>query len=129
VIRLFGKEFKNFVFVQIGIIDAGNFKGAEEVENLKAHVQNDLDRYVNFMKENGNYAVGMPFIAIDVLSEIERASEEVLAKFPGAVFFGGQLVFPKESMWTRWLHNYTVFSMQRSLYQKGVPFVILPIRV
>ncbi|MEI8344816.1 MAG: amino acid permease, partial [Candidatus Omnitrophota bacterium] len=31
VVRLFGNEFKNYVFVQIGILDAGNFKGAEEI--------------------------------------------------------------------------------------------------
>ena len=129
VIRLFGKEFKNFVFVQIGVIDAGNFKGADEVERLKLKSQEDVDRYVLFMKENGSYAVGLTYIGIDVLSQIEAISEDILKKYPGAVFFGGQLVFPEESIWTRWLHNYTVFSMQKHFYQRGTPFVILPIRV
>src|SRR5665647_3567849 len=30
-----------------------------------------------------------------------------------AVFFGGQIVFPNDSIFTRWLHNYTVFASQR----------------
>jgi len=45
------------------------------------------------------------------------------------VCFGGQVVFPNDSLLTRWLHNYTVFAIQRALYQQGVPFVIMPIRV
>lgn len=129
VIRLFGKEFKNFVFIQIGILDAGNFKGVEEVENLKAKVKADVEKYTSFMQANGFYAEGVPSIGIDVIAGVDRLSEEVLKRYPNSVFFGGQLVFPNESVWTRWLHNYTVFAMQRNLYQKGVPFVILPIRV
>lgn len=129
VIRLFGKEFKNFVFVEVGVIDAGNFKGVEEVGHLKTQVERDVDRYVNFMRQNGHYAEGRYYVGIDVMSQIEPISDDVLKRYPGAVFFGGQLVFPKESFWTRWLHNNTVFVMQRTFYQKGVPFVILPIRV
>ena len=129
VIRLFGKEFRNFVFVEIGVIDAGNFKGAQEMENLKRQVQADLDRYVDFMKRNGHYAEGLSFMGIDVVGEVEKIREEILKKFPASVFFGGQLVFPKESLWTKWLHNYTVFTMQREFYQKGIPFVLVPIRV
>jgi hypothetical protein len=38
VTRLFGDIFKNFFFLQVGIIDAGNFKGTAEIERLKEHV-------------------------------------------------------------------------------------------
>ncbi len=31
IFRLFGETYKNFVFVEIGSIDAGNFKGADEI--------------------------------------------------------------------------------------------------
>ena len=129
VIRLFGKEFRNFVFVEIGVIDAGNFKGIDEVGHLKTQTTKDVDRYVAFMKSQGYYAEGLSFIGIDVISETEKIVPEVLTRFPNAVFFGGQLVFPKESFLTRLLHNHTVFVMQRKFYQQGIPFVILPIRV
>lgn len=129
VIRLFGKEFRNFVFLEVGVVDAGNFKGVSEVENLKNHIAADLDRYVNFMASQGYYAEGLSAIGTDVISEAEKIAPVVQDRFPGAVFFGGQLVFPKESFLTRWLHNHTVFIMQRKFYQQGIPFVILPIRV
>ncbi|HOW36457.1 MAG TPA: APC family permease [Candidatus Omnitrophota bacterium] len=129
VIRFFGKEFKNFVFLEIGVIDAGNFKGAQEVDRLKLQSEKDIERYVSFMNHSGYYAQGCCAIGIDVIEEIEKVCAQTLEHFPGAVFFGGQLVFPQETVWNRWLHNYTVFAIQRKLYQKGIPFVILPIRV
>ncbi len=129
VIRLFGKEFRNFAFVQIGVIDAGNFKGAAEVDHLKQSIDKDLSRYVRFMHGQHIYAEGFSFIGTDVMEEIDTRVPDILNKYPNAVFFGGQLVFPKDHLFNRWLHNYTVFSMQRTFYQNGIPFVILPIRV
>jgi hypothetical protein len=52
-----------------------------------------------------------------------------LQRFPNAIFFGGQLVFRKDTFFTRFLHNYAVFSLQRRFYQQGLPLLILPIRV
>ncbi len=129
VIHHFGKEFKNFVFIQVGVIDAGNFKGVQEIESLKASVNLSLDRYVAFMNKNGYYAKGFSAEGTDTVQEIENLAQEVGRQFPGAIFFGGQLVFHQDTMMTRWLHNYTVFAIQRRLYQKGLPFMILPIRV
>ena len=42
---------------------------------------------------------------------------------------GGQIVFPEESMFSKWLHNYTVFAVQRRLYLESIPVVILPVRI
>jgi len=30
---------------------------------------------------------------------------------------------------SRWLHNYTIFTIQKRLYQQGMLVVIMPIRV
>ncbi len=129
VIRFFGKEFKNFVFIQIGVIDAGNFKGLEEVDRLKEKVKRDIDRYLAYMNQNGFFAEGYWDVGIDHMEEIEKICAQVIRAYPGAVVFAGQLVFPEDTFMTRWLHNYTVFSMQRRFYRQGIPFVILPIRV
>lgn len=129
VFRLFGDSFKNFVFVQIGVIDAGNFKGAEEMERLEVHSKNEIDRYVAFIKQHGYHAEGMFTLGTDVVEEASKLALKITEKYPQAVFFGGQIVFPKETFLTRLLHNYTVFSMQRKFYHEGIPVVILPIRV
>ena len=129
VMRLFGGAFKNFVFVEVGVVDAGNFKGVHEVENLESNVKNDMKRYVDFMRKNGFYAEGISVVGVDVAEEISQIAPQILKRFPNVVFFGGQLIFPKDSFILRFLHNYTVFALQKILYRQGIPFVILPLRV
>jgi hypothetical protein len=31
---MFGDTYRNYVFVQVGVVDAGNFKGSDEIETL-----------------------------------------------------------------------------------------------
>ncbi len=129
VFRTFEKTFRNFIFVQVGMVDAGNFKGAEEIEHLRTQIKSDLDRYIDFMQKNGYYAEGFYSIGVDIVEEIAQITLKILGRFPNPVFFGGQLIFPKDSFLSRLLHNYTVFAVQRRLYNKGIPVVIMPIRV
>jgi hypothetical protein len=81
------------------------------------------------MQRQGSYAESMAYMGVDILEEADKVIEVVSKRFPHAVMFGGQLVFPKETLWNRWLHNDTAFSLQRKFYQSGIPFVVLPIRV
>jgi amino acid transporter len=129
IIRLFGDTFKNYVFLEIGTVDAGNFKGIEEMDNLREHVKKDLDRYVALMRRQGFHAEGVSSMGVDVIEEVSKAVPGVLARFPRAVMFGGQLVFEKDSFLSPLFHNYTVFALQKMLYRQGIPFLILPIRV
>ncbi len=129
IMRMFPGVFRNFIFVQVGVVDAGNFKGAAEIENCRRHAEAELQRYVNYMRQHGYYAEGIASMGTDLVAEVSELSPEVFKRFPHAVFFGGQLVFPDETFVTRWLHNYAVFALQRKFYQQGFPFLILPIRV
>jgi amino acid transporter len=129
IIRLFGGTFKNFVFIQAGVLDAGNFKGVEEVSRMKIEVRKELDRYVHYMRCHGYYAAGYSSFGTDVVDEIARVTPEILARFPNAILFGGQLVFPKTTFLSGVFHNHTIFAVQRRFYSEGIPVVILPIRV
>jgi amino acid transporter len=129
IIRLFGGTFKNFAFVQVGIVDAGNFKGSEEVSHMKVEVRKELDRYVHYMRCHGYYAAGYSSFGTDVVDEIAQVTPQILERFPNAILFGGQLVFPKTTFLSGVFHNYTIFAVQRRFYSEGIPVVILPIRV
>ena len=129
VIRLFGKDFKNYFFIQAGIVDAGHFKGAEDIDKLKYHVEKQLDRYVLFMQNQGFYSKGFATFGIDISEEISNTAAEIFDKYPNAIFFGGQIVFKQETILTKMMYNYTTFSVQRRLHQKGIPFIIMPVRV
>jgi K+ transporter len=128
-IKLFSGNFNNYIFIQIGAIDAGNFKGIDEVTNLDVFVKKETARYVNFMRKNGYNSEAFTSIGTDITEEIDKILPEILNKYPNTVFFGGQIVFPKETFATRWLHNYIVFTLQKKFYRIGIPFVILPIRL
>jgi amino acid transporter len=127
ILKIFGDTFHNYAFVQIGVIDAGRFKGIEEVDQLRHYTEDDVQNYVDLMRWHGYYAEGFISIGIDVVEEIEALIPKILKRFPNSTFFGGQLVFPHETLFTRVLHNYTIFTVQRRLYHRGIPMVILPI--
>ncbi len=129
VLRLFPDVFKNFVFVQVGVLDAGNFKGVEEVGNLEGYIKEEVDKYNTFVRKQGFHGESYTRVGTDVVDEIANLAPEILEKYPNAVFFGGQLVFGQDSFFHRWLHNYTVFALQRRFYSQGIPVVVLPIRV
>jgi amino acid transporter len=129
IVRLFQGMYKNFVFVQIGLVDSGVFKGVEELSTLQEHIKKDCDRYVEYMRAHSRYAESFTSIAVDVIDETVRLAPKILERFPNAIFFAGQLVFPEDTFFTRWLHNYSAFAIQRRFYHQGIPIVILPIRV
>lgn len=129
VVRMFPKVYSNFIFVQVGVLDAGNFKGAAEVDNLREHTQKEVSRFVNYMTRRGFHAEARCALGTDIVAEAARLCDEITEKFPQAQFFAGQLVFKDESFSSRWLHNHTVFELQRRLYQNGRVMLILPIQV
>jgi hypothetical protein len=128
VVRMFPKIYQNFIFLQVGVVDAGTFKGASEMDNLREHARREGARYVTFMRQQGLYAEAHFAVGTDVADEAAKLCEQVAERFPQALFFAGQLVFKDENLLTRWLHNYTVFELQRRLYQNGRPMFILPIQ-
>ena len=127
--NLFGGNFKNFFFIQAGIVDSERFKGVSELGELQNHVAHELERYVKFMHNQGFYAQSFSAIGTDVASEIVSLSVKIFNTHPETVFFGGQIVFPEETVFTKALYNYTSFAVQRRLHQLGIPFILMPIRV
>ncbi len=127
--RAFGDAFRNVVFLQVGVVDAGNFKGATEIEALRAHTAREADRYVPWAQAHGYGATALTSIGHNAIDEIMRLAESAADRFPHRVFFAGQLLFTRETRLTRWLHNHTAFTLQRRFFLANLPFVILPIRV
>ncbi|MFA5056941.1 MAG: amino acid permease [Opitutaceae bacterium] len=128
-VRLFGGGFRRMVFVQIGVLDAGNFKGTDEIERLRGHVQREGERYVRFVQTRGGEAEAVTAVGHEVLDELGKLVPDLVARHANVVFFTGQLVFERETVFTRLLHNYTAFALQRRLFLRGLPCAIVPIRV
>ena len=129
VMKLFKHSFKNFLFIQAGVIDSGNFKGVSEVEAIEKYCKLELDKYVQFMDREGFYSQGFSVIGTDIVQELTKLSRGLFKKYPHSVFFGGQIIFAEETLMTKLFYNHVTFAIQRRLHHDGIPFVIMPIRV
>jgi hypothetical protein len=96
---------------------------------LRDYSRKEVDRFVGYMSRRGFYAEAHYALGPDIVDEAAKLCDQMAQKYPQATFFAGQLVFKDESLVGRWLHNHTVFELQRRLYQTGRPMLILPIQV
>src|SRR5262245_46794851 len=128
-VKFVPKHFKNMIFISVGVVDSGNFKGIEELEGLRKHVEGALGKYVDLARRLGFPSTSYMAIGTDVVDELEQLCRVVYRDFPKSVVFAGQLVFQRETWYGALLHNQTAYSLQRRLQWDGIPMVILPTRV
>jgi hypothetical protein len=127
--RMFGDTFRNFVFLSVGSVDAGSFKGAAEIESLRAHTEAEAGRYMAWARAHGYGAAALTAVGHDTTGELMQLAAGAREQFPNSVFFAGQLLFARDSRLNRLLHNHTAFTLQRRFFLANLPFVVLPIRV
>jgi len=129
IFRQFPGFYKQAVFVSVAVVDSGAFKGAEELEHLKAETQQALDKYVALARGFGLAATSFMATGTDPLAEIEALCLQIGGQFPRATYFAGKLIFRKDTWYQRLLHNETATAIQRRLQWEGLPTVVLPVRV
>lgn len=127
--RMFPRHFKNLVFVSVGLVDSGQFKGTESVTALEEKVRGDLEKYVELGMRMGYYSEYRFTLGTDLIEELEHICLDLQKEFRRSMVFAGQLVFQRETVFTRTLHHETAFSIQRRLQFAGIQVIILPIRV
>ena len=127
--RNFQGHYKNYVFIGVGVIDSGGFKGQDAIDGLRNSTQQMLDQYVDLAHRIGVPASARMAIGTEVVSEAEKLCLATAREFPRSTFFSGQVLFQKETWYQRILHNQTAFALQKRLQWAGQTMVILPIRV
>lgn len=128
-IKLFGNSIDHFVFAHVAIIDAGAFKGEEEINLLEEHAETQMAKLVTRMKQLGYSAEAVVAIGTDIGDESARLAKKIHTQHPSAIFLAGQLVFKEETYLTRLMHNHTLEVIQRRLYELGYSFVTIPLYV
>jgi hypothetical protein len=127
--KLFPGQFKDYLFVSVGVIDSAAFKGSDEVEALRGHTNEDLSKYVAFTRRLGFRADYRSAIGTEVVEKVLELAQGIREEFPRSVFFLGALVFEKDNLYHRILHNETALGIQKRLQFAGLETVVLPIRV
>lgn len=129
VLRLFPSQFKNFVFISVGVVDAGSFRADEEMVLMRSTVESQLDYFIKFCLQNGYPAESYAAFGTDTILELEQLIDKVIMQYPNAIFFANQLIFANDNMITRFLHNQTPFILQHYLHFKGKELVIVPMKI
>ena len=113
----------------MAVVDSGNFKGADAVDDLRHNTEESLGKYVDLARRLGMPATSYMAIGTDAVDELEHLCLSIAKQFPKVIFFAGKLVFQKDTWFHRLLHNQTAYSLQQRLQWSGLPMVILPTRV
>jgi amino acid transporter len=129
VFRSFPGQFQNFVFLSVGVIDSGEMKGTEELQQLRQRTEESLKKYVALANGLGLPARYQLSLGTDVVAEAHHLCLSASKEYPRVTFFSGQLVFQHESWYTPLLHNQTAFTLQKRLLWDGQTMVVLPVRV
>lgn len=129
LLRMFPGQFKNLIFISVGVIDSGNFKGAGEVEALSKRTRESLEKYVALARRLGIAAEYRMAVGTDVVEEASNLCLKTVQEFPSTIFFSGKLIFEERHWYQRILHNETAYYIQHRLQFAGHTMVILPVRV
>jgi hypothetical protein len=127
--RIFPKYFNQIVFLSVGVMDSGSFKGDDAVDELRKRTEQDLEKYVRLATAMSIPACARLAIGPDAVEEAETLCLKIRKEFPKAVFFAGKLLFEEELFYHRWLHNNTAFAIQKRLQWLGIPTMIVPARI
>jgi amino acid transporter len=128
-LRTFPGYYRGVVFLSVGVLDSGEFKGHDAVDQLQGRTREMLDRYVTLAHGLGLPADARQAIGTDVVAAAERLCLDTAREFPRATFFAGKLIFQRDGWWRRVLHNETALAIQERLQWAGRTMVTLPIRV
>jgi len=129
VFRTFPGHFKGVLFISVGVIDSGEFKGEHALEELTRRTEDVLAKYVELAASLGVPATSRLAIGTEAVSEAERVCLAIARDFPHVVFFAGKMIFKREKWYHRLLHNETALAVEKRLRWAGRTMVTMPIRV
>ena len=129
IFRTFPDHFRSVVFLSVGVVDSGSFKGEEEVDRLSSQTNDTLQKYVELAQGLGLSATSRKALGTDAVAEAEKLCLGLVREFPRTTFFAGQVIFQRERWFQRLLHNETAYAIQKRLQWAGQTMVILPARV
>jgi amino acid transporter len=129
VLKQFPDQFKNFVFVSVGEVDKQNFDGQRAIQSLQTRIENSLNYFTSYCTSRGLPAAYYQAYGADPQQELSQLLAQVLKEFPDNTSFANKLVFERENIFTRYLHNQMPLAIQRKLHLAGYEMIVMPIQV
>ena len=129
VFRAFPGHFHGVVFLSVGIVDSGRFKGEDSMAELQAETEDSLAKYEGLSRSLGLPSSSRYALGLDVVVEAERLCLEVAKEYPRCTFFAGKVIFGRPKWYHALLHNDAAMAIQRRLQLEGRTVVVIPARM
>jgi amino acid transporter len=129
LLRMFPHHFSGVVFLSVAVVDSESFKGADQIAALEARTRQSLLCYEHYARSLGLPAASLFSVGTEVAVEVEKSAAALSARYPRALFVAGQLIFEEDTFWNRVLHNETAFMVQKRLQRRGMPMIVVPVRI
>jgi amino acid transporter len=127
--RMFPGYFKNFIFLNVGIVDVESYGGQKKLTMLKKKVGEQNDYFVQYCHQHKQAATSFSRYGTDPVILLSKQAEKISKQFPNTIFFASKLLFTRDSWFTKFLHNEAAFAIQQRLHLKGIQLIILPINI
>ncbi len=128
IFRAFPGTSQDLVFISVGVVDSGEFKGEDAVDGLKA--THGGDAAVRGTRTRHRRARRLPLRHRHGRGRGGRADlRGDRREFPKSIVFAGKIIFRRERWYQPVLHNETAIALQKRLQWRGITMVILPVRV
>lgn len=127
--KLLPNYFKNYIFVSVGILDSGTFKGSDEMHRLEEETRVNLEKYVRWTRQQGLQADYRMAMGTEAVETLETLCKALAKEYPKTIVFTGKLIFHEERWYHRMLHNESAVALQKRLQFNAIQTIILPIRV
>ncbi|GAA4331345.1 APC family permease [Pigmentiphaga soli] len=127
--RMFPGHFKNFVFINARTVDAQAYGGPEALEAMRVQSATSLKYFERFCNSYGLAADSRLGYGTDVVQTLDKLITEVLQKYPNTIVFASKLVFKRENIITRLLHNQAIDALQRRMHINGRQMMVLPMLI
>ena len=127
--RMFPEHFHNFVFINARTVDAEVYGGSQELESMRVNAVTSLKYFERFCNSYGLAADSRLAFGTDAIDTLETLMTEVAQDYPDAIFFMSKMVFARETLWTRLLHNHAIEALQRRAYLSNFQMMVLPMRM
>lgn len=126
IYRLFPQQFKNFIFVSVGVVDVKNYGVDQSLDVMQKKINATLSYFVQFVHRKGNSAYAICDFDTDPVAKMTEIAENLYRENSSTIFFASNLVFSHDNWLLRKLHNETAFAVQRRLHTQGIMMMILP---
>ena len=127
--RAFPHYFQGIVFLSVGIVDSGRFKGEDSMVELERETQESLAKFQELARSLGMPSEARHAVGLDFVDLAEELCLAVAKDYPKATFIAGKVIFGKPK-WYHWLlHNDAAGAIQRRLQLAGRTVVVIPARI